>query len=463
MTDDRPTYVSLFAGAGGFDMGFDAAGFRCAAQVEIDKTARAVLARHWPDVPRFPDVRAFGKAQVPHADVVVGGFPCQDVSTAGLRKGFEGGERSSLWFEMARVVRELRPAYVAWENVPGLLSADEGRAFGWVLRELADLGFDGGWRTVDAQFFGVPQQRRRVFGVFARGRAGARRAAEVLALAESGRRRTPPRRKKGAGVAAGAEGRTGGGSELYPCLRSNPHNNSDPGMDARMLVVFGGGDASGERGADAALSAKGGTGRQDFDTENFVLSVGCQAPDATPKGRDDGLAYTLTGRRERGHGHGVAVCVTRTVTHTLTGEGHDAGEDGTGRGVPVVFNWQSGGDCRVNPSELPDAQGVGQTPAVLYQCHGSNVGPAGTVRRGNGGVTGGVPFLASGSVVRRLTPRECERLMGWPDDFTRYRADGAELKDGPRYRLCGNGVVGTVSRWLAVRLMGVMRGEGGGA
>lgn len=491
---NAPTVGSLFSGAGGFDIGFDRAGFEVLWQVEIDRTARDVLAKHWPGVARHEDVRAVGSHNLAPVDVVVGGFPCQDVSTAGKRAGFEGGERSSLWFEMVRVIRELRPPFVVWENVPGLLSADDGRAFGWVLRELADLGFDGGWRCVDAQFFGVPQQRRRVFGVFARGHSGAERAAEVLALAEGVRRRTPSRRKAGAGVAATlTRGSHGGGvnppgrrqeddvnlvvgtfaelgeghatyqeAEVATSLRTN----TGGGSQVANLAVFGGGDTSGERGGNATLSAKGGTGRQDFDTENFVLihdcrpekqqnglgvrvssvsytldtlgaqavlvpgGVGCQAPDATPKGRTDGLAYTLTGRKERGHGHGMAVCVTGTVTHTLTGEGADAGEDGTGRGTPIVFNWQSGGDCRLNPSSLPDALSVGQTPAV-------HIGP----------------------VVRRLTPRECERLMGWPDDHTRWRANGQEIKDGPRYRLCGNGVVGTVAEWLATRLAGVMGAE----
>ncbi len=450
----KTTYVSLFAGAGGFDVGFDAAGFRCLAQVEIDKTARSVLGRHWPDVPRFADVRNFGAEQVPTCDVVVGGFPCQDVSTAGRRKGFEGGERSSLWYEMLRVIRELRPVCVVWENVPGLLTADDGRAFAHVLVGLADLGFDGGWRTVDAQFFGVPQQRRRVFGCFARGDLGAERCAEILALPEGVRRRTPPRRKKGQRVAAPLTRGSSNGGVNPPGRRQEDDTNlvvatyselgsghatyqeaevagaqraGGGGAVAANLAVFGGGECGGNapRGA-AALTAKAGT-RQDFDTENFVLmqevAVGCQAPDGYPKGREDGLAYTLTARPQRGHGASLSVCVTVPVTHSLTAEGADASEDGTGRGTPIVFNWQSGGDCRLNAGSLPDALSVGQTPAV-------HVGP----------------------VVRRLTPLECERLMGWPDDHTKFRADGSVIADGPRYRLCGNGVVGTVSRWLAERL-----------
>jgi DNA (cytosine-5)-methyltransferase 1 len=392
------SYISLFAGAGGFDLGFDAAGFRCVAQVEIDKTARSVLARHWPDVPRYEDVRAFGSAQVPYADVVVGGFPCQDVSFAGKRGGFEAGVRSSLWFEMVRVIRELRPVSVVWENVPGLLSADEGRAFGWVLRELADLGFDGGWGDLDARFFGVPQSRQRVFGVFFRGHPGARGAGEVLALAPGLRRHPAAGGEAGAGTPAAP----GGGAAA-----------------AGGFACFGGNDTRGERGGNPALSAKGGTGRLDFETETFVVFN----PQAAGK-------QTTLGTRSDG----------------LTG-----------------------------------ALGTGQVPAVAYRCHGSNVGPAGTVgggvpfviRTAQTGADGITPALTAadsnrtrnqmvpgpeGYVVRRLTPRECELLMGWPPDWTRWRADGTEIKDGPRYRMAGNGVVGTVARWLAVRLMAALRG-----
>ncbi len=213
-----------------------------------------------------------------------------------------------------------------------------------------------------------------------------------------------------------------------PTSSSQPTANSEAGTrpTKKRKSPARSAPAAGEPSPQTLPSSEAGT-RQDFDTENFVLmqevAVGCQAPDGYPKGREDGLAYTLTARPQRGHGASLSVCVTVPVTHSLTAEGADASEDGTGRGTPIVFNWQSGGDCRLNAGSLPDALSVGQTPAV-------HVGP----------------------VVRRLTPLECERLMGWPDDHTKFRADGSVIADGPRYRLCGNGVVGTVSRWLAERL-----------
>jgi hypothetical protein len=138
-----------------------------------------------------------------------------------------------------------------------------------------------------------------------------------------------------------------------------------------------------------------------------------------------------------------------SVTHALTAEGHDASEDGTGRGTPLVastFNPQSGGDCRGLNLETERARAlhVGQAPALAFQCHGTNVGPMGTLRSGNGGLTGGVPFVG----VRRLTPRECERLQGFPDDHTKP----GDQKDSPRYRQLGNAVSVPVAEWTGRRI-----------
>lgn len=131
------TFISLFAGIGGIDLGLERAGMRCVAQVEIDDYATRVLAKHWPTVRRLRDVRSAGAHNLPRADVIAGGFPCQDISNAGRRAGI-GGERSGLWAEYARIVRELRPRYVLVENVAALLSRGVDR----VLGDLAALGYD---------------------------------------------------------------------------------------------------------------------------------------------------------------------------------------------------------------------------------------------------------------------------------------------------------------------------------
>lgn len=152
------TFISLFAGIGGFDLGLERAGMKCIAQVEIDPYCRAVLAKHWPDVPRFEDVREVGAHNLPAADLICGGFPCQDISNAGKRAGING-ERSGLWSEYARIIRELQPAYVVVENVAALLV----RGMGTVLGDLAACGFDAQWRMYQASDFGAPHRRQRVF------------------------------------------------------------------------------------------------------------------------------------------------------------------------------------------------------------------------------------------------------------------------------------------------------------
>lgn len=140
-------FVSLFSGIGGFDLGFERAGMTCLAQVEIDANARAVLARHFPTVQQFEDVRHVGRHNLPACDVLCGGFPCQDLSVAGDRAGL-AGERSGLYFEFQRIIMELRPTYVVIENVPGLFSSNDGRDFAIVLGGLTGVIPDvpeGGW------------------------------------------------------------------------------------------------------------------------------------------------------------------------------------------------------------------------------------------------------------------------------------------------------------------------------
>lgn len=511
-----PTVGSLFSGAGGFDLGFDRAGFAVAWQVEIDPTARRVLARHWPNVVRFRDV--VGMSRIPrrlggwHArwgspDVIVGGFPCQDLSVAGNRAGLGGG-RSGLFWQMMRIVNGLRPRFLVWENVPGLLSSDGGRDFRRVLSALADRGYFGCVRVLDARHFGVPQRRRRVFGVFATVRVGPRNrgrlaeptpredierlvelCAEVLALTHGEGGHPAAGGEAGADAAGGAPAGPGGvaciayleprhsrGSTTHNAVGVKDGSLSDtlqptdgvggvaivnimganrradrpegglyveadasvskcldgtglnPACAQGGTVVAFGGNATTERAVETALSAKGGTGRLDFETETFAVQC---------------------------HGSNVG------APGTLRSGGS------AGNGVPVVaFNWQSGGDCRINPSPLPDALSVGQVPAVmagdpLYYSHDYNqdrvygdTGPTPALTAADSNRTRN--HLVAGT-VRRLTPTECERLMGWPDGWTELGGDGKRIKDGPRYRLCGNGVVGTVAEWIARRLMDVIR------
>lgn len=133
-------FGSLFAGIGGFDLGLEKAGMKCAWQVEIDDYATQVLQRHWPDVRRHRDIKECGRHNLEPVDLICGGFPCQPHSLAGKRKA--SADDRDLWGEFSRIIRELRPRYVVAENVPGLLSSEVGRFFGRVLRDLAESGYD---------------------------------------------------------------------------------------------------------------------------------------------------------------------------------------------------------------------------------------------------------------------------------------------------------------------------------
>ena len=155
------TVGSLFAGIGGFDLGFTRAGFDIRWQVEIDPFCRAVLARHWPEVTRYADVRSVGREQLESTEVICGGFPCQPHSLAGRRAA--SADERDLWPEFARVIREVRPRWIVAENVPGLLSSEAGRFFGTVLGDLAACGYDAEWDCLPASAFGAPHRRDRVW------------------------------------------------------------------------------------------------------------------------------------------------------------------------------------------------------------------------------------------------------------------------------------------------------------
>lgn len=151
-------FGELFAGLGGIGLGLERAGMECRWQVENDPFCQKVLAKHWPHVKRVSDVREAGKHNLEPVDLISGGFPCQDVSYAGLGAGLEG-ERSGLWVEMFRIICELRPQFVLVENVSALLTRGGER----VLADLASIGFNAEWETVRASSFGAPHRRKRLF------------------------------------------------------------------------------------------------------------------------------------------------------------------------------------------------------------------------------------------------------------------------------------------------------------
>ena len=374
----RPTFISLFSGMGGFDLGLERAGFDCVAQVEIDKHCNAVLARHWPNVRRYEDVTKVSGQNLPNADVICGGFPCQDISLAGGRRGL-GGERSGLWWQFYRILSEQRPAWCLIENVPGLRSSGKRRDMGAILGSLGELGYGWAYTSLDSQYAGLAQQRERVFIVGHLGDSAG--PAEVLFEPEGSGGDTPPSREAEAGVARTITARSN--------VAGSPERDDTDFVIAPPLAYALTGRSSGER----------------LETEG---------------------TYVVRTAQTGSNGWGVQRDVALTLDGgNVTAEGHDASEDGTGRGTPLVFDWQSGGDVRHNVSDKhTSALQSSQVPAVF--------GPFG---------------------VRRLTPLECLRVQGFPDDWL----NDLGLRDSAKYRMCGNAVSVPVIEWIGARLLAALR------
>ena len=187
------TGVSLFAGIGGFDLAMQRQGVRVVVSVEIDKNCNKVLAEHFPNTKQFNDITEVKGSDLieagftPDRGIITGGFPCQDLSVAGKRAGLAGA-RSGLFWEAARIVEETQSNWFIIENVPGLLTSNSGADFGVVIGTMADLGYGVAWRVLDAQYFGVPQRRRRVFIVGKRD-PNSTSAGEVLFKSQGSRGR----------------------------------------------------------------------------------------------------------------------------------------------------------------------------------------------------------------------------------------------------------------------------------
>jgi DNA (cytosine-5)-methyltransferase 1 len=217
------TGVSLFAGVGGFDLAMQRQGVKVVASVEIDKKCNEVLAQHFPDATQFTDVTTvkgedlINAGFTPSTGIITGGFPCQDLSVAGKRAGL-AGERSGLFWEIARLVEETQTEYFIIENVPGLLSSNKGADFGVVIGTMADLGYSVGWRVLDAQHFGVPQRRRRVFIVGRRATSGG--VAEILFKSEGlrGNSASSNQTREGIATSSNTSVALGSGKDIANCI-----------------------------------------------------------------------------------------------------------------------------------------------------------------------------------------------------------------------------------------------------
>ncbi len=458
-------YGSVCSGIEAASVAWHPLGWRAAFLSEIEAFPRAVLSHHYPTVPLHGDFTTIEAGSYEPIDLLVGGTPCQDFSIAGLRAGL-AGDRGNLTLEFVRLIDRLRPRWVVWDNVPGILSIDGGRAFGSFLGGLAECRYGFAYRVLDAQYFGVPQRRRRVFVV---GYLGDwRPAGAVLFESQSLRGDSAPRREAGQNVAgtikAGAGGGCGPGPDeaqqgllVAPPLTQNPYGDHDsqsgllvagtltnasggryPGLDAsgaasghltvatagQLIAAYGGNNTSGPIDIATALSAHGGPhGRQDFESETFIA-------------------------------------------HALRAEGFDASEDGTGRGtplVPVAFSSKDHGadagdlapTLRAMGHSKSHANSGGQLAVAFTENMRGEItmnDTAASLQTGGGKLGQGYPAIQQASAVRRLIPRECERLQGFPDDYTLITYRNKPAADGPRYKALGNSMAVPCMRWIGERI-----------
>lgn len=392
--------VSLFSGIGLLDLGLQRAGIPTRLLCEADKAARSVLAHRFPDVPIHPDVQELTADDLrsagadPARTVLHGGFPCQDLSVAGGRRGMGEGTRSGLYWHIPRLLADFPAAWIVLENVPGLLSSHGGRDMGAVVGSLADLGYGLAWRVLDAQHFGVPQRRRRVVIV---GHLGAPWGAPAEVLLEPAGLSWDSAPLAGAGSSApGAAPGGTRGRRIASALTA--HHGRMTADDASNLIVTPD-DNDARAGHLLTFQKVGRAGGRDSD--------GSLPPD---KWEHRDVAATLSPNDLTGPSRAVELVVSATGphTHALTSQGHDASEDGTGRGTPIV-------------AFQPQA-----APCLQWTQRAS---------------------IADDATVRRLTPLECERLQGAPDGWTDGQSDSA------RYRQLGNAVAVPVFEWVARRLV----------
>ena len=423
---------------------------------EIEHFPSAVLKHRFPDVPNLGDMTQLNQNPVFNEqpiDLLVGGTPCQSFSVAGLRKGL-ADPRGNLMLTFLSIADKRRPKWIVWENVPGVLSSNGGKDFGTFLGALGELGYGFAYRVLDAQFFGVAQRRRRVFVV---GYLGDwRPAAAVLFESESLQRDSKPSRSKRKETPTDAEGSvraTGFAgnveSQVAACLQTtcDDYSRAD-GFNTVIEQVAQPVHAFKVRGGCEG----GGKGYLGEDEKAFTISAMQDQQIAQPQyfeshpndsrvtGPHD-VGNTVSARYGTGGGNTpivsqpIAVDTYNYTTNEHTTQTIRSQSDTEHIGAVLEPKTVAG----FLPSQGSKAQGVGyaeeQSPTLRAGC--DNYGVLQTM------------------AIRRLTPKECERLQGFPDDWTKipYRNKPADqCPDGPRYKACGNSMAVPVMRWIGTRI-----------
>ena len=395
-------FLSVCSGIEAASVAWEPLGMKAFAFSEIEAFPSAVLAHHYPTVPNLGDMTKFQEWPDAAIDILVGGTPCQSFSVAGLRKGL-ADPRGNLMLTYLAIAAKYQPSWLVWENVPGVLSSNKGRDFGTLLAGLGQLGYGFAYRVLDAQYFGVPQRRRRVFVV---GYLGDwRAAAAVLFERHSLQGHPAPGREKGQGVAGAiTAGSFSGGAGGRPEGAAAGHFQA---------VTFDR-QSSGEYGTAPVAST---VSARDY------------------KGPSDLVAQTLLGKSNSSHAADVETYIVHGTQDPCVSEDNAfaLGRNNGGENVVAAFKGGQGSK----------AGGIG---------YDENLAP--TLSAADSG-SNRAPTLMEGMQVRRLTPRECERLQGFPDDYTLITYRNKPAADGPRYKALGNSMAVPVMRWIGERIQAV--------
>jgi len=412
--------ISLFSGIGGFELAMQRAGIEVIGSCEIDKKARQLLQARFPLSNHYENVTELTGEQLKKDGfdgangIITAGFPCQDLSVAGLRKGL-AGKRSGLFWEIIRIIDETHPKFVILENVPGLLSSQQGRDMGIVITALVDRGYGVCWRVLDSQNFGVPQRRRRVFIVASLG--DHRGPVQILFEPESLPRNLEQSRSKRKKVTDRTETSSAETSES---------------IDHVLFEATRIGDPRFYKNISPTMAARWGTGGNNVPLLAFPMHGG------------------MIGRKLENGPSGSGFKDANEPSFTLTSSSHAV------HGV-VVAQKQSHSQYKMDQktSTLTSHEAKQFSDLVIEQEINSFTGSSfgqykkgvGTLRANGGDLGGGSENLVTTNSVRRLTPVECERLQGFPDGWTAGQPDSA------RYKQLGNAVTVPVVEWIINRMV----------
>lgn len=410
-------HLDLFSGYGGFSIACERLGIETIGFSEIEKNANAVLNYHYPNIKNYGNISEI--TNLPDFDLLTGGSPCQDLSVAGKQKGLSG-ERSGLFFQFIRLLKEKQPANFIWENVKGTISSQNGWDFARVQIEMAESGYGFQWQVLNAKYFGVPQSRQRVFVI---GHLGGKCPREIFFEQTDGGKNLRELTKNASqcyrvydseGIACTQASQAGGVGAKTGLYTINPKMQNYKLNDVAPTIT-----ASCHKEPPCFV---------DLSTNSSKLtehSRAIQARYAKGYSKHSGeISGVYMIQRPRGNNVGgiKEMCPTISV---------NSFKDNNHLAIPVL-----------TPDRIEKRQ-----DGRRFKEDGEEMFTL--TKQDKHGIYNGVK-------IRRLTPRECEKLMGLSVDWTKYGIEGKglhELSDNARYKLCGNGVVVNVVEEIIKRLM----------